>query len=252
MKKIPLLATLLMPLLLSAQSMPGQKNKSVIVFLHPLQGQIENFEKGLTQHNQTFHNGKDPIDVFEIVAGESTGEFAFAFRTPYSWSDVETISKSTQDKAHAADWDQNVGKYITTTTPRMFFENSDDSYLPANISEFGAELTSIYDIEIVPGKEMEFYAGIKKIKEMFKKNNSKEYYLIQKQIFGKGSHAIVIIPLPKGWESFEPNPDGEWPKMFKKAFPNEDFSAWIKKFDATQKSFNSFVVKLRKDLSSPM
>lgn len=94
-------------------------------------------------------------------------------------------------------------------------------------------MSVIYEIEIIPGKENDFYAGIKKIKEMYKKNNSKNYYLVQTRIFGKGSQAMVVAPLPNGWASLEENPDDDWAKMFKKAFPNEDYKAWSKKFNDT-------------------
>lgn len=252
MKRILLLATFIMPLLLNAQPMAGQKNKNIEIFLHPLQGQRDNVEKGLAHHNQTFHNGKDPIDVYEVITGDRTGDYAFVYRNFYSWSDVSATAKAAFEKDHAADWDQNVANYISNTAPRNFYEMSNDSYLPADLSELNSDLTTIYLIDIVPGKEDDFYAGVKKIKEMNQKNNSKNYYLIQSRLFGKGSQAMVVIPLLKGWESLEPGPDDDWSKMFKKAFPNEDYKAWIQKFNATQKSFESFVVRYRKDLSSPM
>jgi hypothetical protein len=205
----------------------------------------------LTHHNQTFHNGKDPIDVYEALTGPQTGEYAFVYRNSYSWADIDAATKSANEKDHSTDWFENVAKYAASDT-REFYQNSDDSYLPSDPSVLNTDLTAVYSIEIVPGKEKDFYAGIKKIKEMYQKNNSKDYFLVQSRIFGKGSQAMVIIPLPNGWESFEPNPNDDWSKLFKKAFPNEDYQAWSKKFEATQQSFNSFVVKLRKDLSSPM
>jgi len=251
MKKILLLTLLLIPVLLSAQNKPGKKDKTIIVYLHPLQGQSDNFEKGLAHHNQTFHNGKDPIDVYEVISGEQTGEFAFVYRNGYSWSDVDATSKNAEDKEHAADWDQNVAKYITYNAPRNFYAQSEDSYLPAEMSGMNPDLSVIYAIGIVPGKESEFYAGLKKIQEMHRKNNSKNYYLIQTRVFGKGNQVLVIIPLQNGWSSLEPDPNDDWAKMFKKAFPTEDYKAWEKKFEATQNAFESFVVKFRKDLSSP-
>lgn len=252
MKKLLLLSALLMPVLLSAQTNPGKKDKNIIIFLHPLQGQIDSFEKGLAHHNQTFHNGTNPIDVYEGLTGAQTGEFAFVYRNLYTWGEVDAASKSAEEKDHNADWDQNVAKYSTANSPRDIYAMSDDSYLPNDLSLLNTDLSVIYEIEIIPGKETDFYAAIKKIKEMYKKNNSKNYYLVQTRIFGKGSQAMVVAPLPNGWASLEENPDDDWVKMFKKAFPNEDYKVWLKKFNDTQKSFNTFVVKLRKDLSSPM
>jgi hypothetical protein len=251
MKKILLLASLFMPVLLSAQVKPGKKDKSIMIFLSPLQGQNDNLEKGLTHHNQTFHNGDNPVDVYEALTGERTGEYAFVYRNSYTWPDVEGAFKSSNQKDHAADWMQNVAKYATSDT-RDFYATSDDSYLPADPSALNTDLSVVYWIEIVPGKENDFYTGIKKIKTMYQKNNSKDYYLVQSSVFGKGSQVMVVIPLANGWASLERNPDTDWEKMFKKAFPGEDYQAWSKKFEATQKSFDSFVVKLRKDLSSPM
>ena len=129
---------------------------------------------------------------------------------------------------------------------------SDDSYFSANPSEMHTDLMGVYFIDINPGMESDFYAGTKKIKEMYKKSNTKNYFVIQTRMFGKGSQAVVLFPLPKGWASFEPGPNDDWSKMFKATFPKEDFNAWIKKFNSTQKSFESMVVKHRQDLSSPM
>lgn len=251
MKKILLLASLFMPMLLSAQTKPGKKDKGIIIFLHPLQGQSDNLQKGLAHHNQTFHTGNNPIDVYEALTGDATGDYAFVYPSGYTWADVESASNSANEKDHSTDWSENVAKYAASDT-RNFYATSDHSYLPSDPSVLNTDLSAVYSIEIVAGKEKDFYAAIRKIKEMHQKNNSKNYFIVQSRIFGKGSQAMVIVPLPNGWASFEPNPSDDWSKMFKKAFPNEDYQAWSKKFQATQQSFNSFVVKLRKDLSSPM
>ncbi len=252
MKKLLLLFALIVPMLLSAQTKTGKKNKTTIIFLHPLQGERENFEKGLAQHDKDFHKGDAAVDIYEVITGNRTGEYHFVYRNPSSWADVETSFSATNGKDHTSDWSQNVAKYITTASPRFFYEVSDDSYLPANLSEMHTDLMGVYFIDINPGMEEEFYARIKKIKEMNKKGNSKNYYLLQTRVFGKDSQVAVVFPWPKGWPSFEPDPNNDWPKLFKAAFPKEDFKAWMKKFNATQKSFESFVVKHRADLSSPM
>ncbi len=251
MKKILFLAALCLPMLLSAQSKPDQKNKHIFVFLQPLQGQGDNFEKGLTHHNQTFHNGTDPIDVYEGLTGEHTGKFAFVYRNGYSWQDINNLTKAAQDKDHSADWDQSVAKYASADAQREIYEVSDESYLPSDVSEMNTEMHGVYYLEVAQGKEDIFFASLKKIKEMYKKTNSKNYYLIQTRAFGKGTQVMVVFPLSKGWASFESNPDEDWSKMFKKAFPNEDFKAWSKKFTDSQKSSEAFVVTWRKDLSSP-
>lgn len=252
MKKFLLLVSLIVPMLLSAQTKPGKKNKSTIIILHPLQGQRENLEKGLTQHDQEFHKGDAAVDIYEVLTGDRTGEYHFVYRNPSSWADVETSMNAANEKGHSSDWSQNVAKYISTPSARFFYEVSDDSYLPSNPSEMHTDLMGVYLIDVNPGMDEDFYAGLKKLKEMFKKNNSKNYYLLQTLVFGKGSQVAVVFPLPNGWSSFEPDPNDDWSKMFKKAFPKEDFKIWIKRFNATQKSFESFVVKHRADLSSPM
>ena len=252
MKRLLLIVSILLPALLNAQPKPGQKNKSIFEFLRPLHGDADNFEKGLAHHNQTFHNGKDPVDIYEELTGDQTGEYAFVYRNFYTWSDVKNTTQAAENKDHAADWDQNVAKYAESNSPRVFYEMSEDSYLPPDMSNFNTDIQGVYLLEPTPGKEDVFYAGLKKIKEMYKKTNSKNYYIIQNRIFGKGNQTMVAFPLPEGWKSFEPDPANEWPVMFKKAFPNEDYKAWNKKFSDSQKSFDSFVVKWRKDLSSPM
>lgn len=252
MKKLLLLVALLAPVFLSAQQAAPKKNKTSVLVLHPLAGDIEGFEQALAQHNNKFHKDQGQVDIYEVLAGEHTGEYHFVYRNLSSWADVETTFNEVNEKSHADDWDQNVAKHLASPGTRYFYEASDDSYISPNPADMRTDLMGIYLIEINPGMETDFYAGLKKIKEMFKKNNSKNYYTIQTSKFGKGSQMAVVFPLAKGWASFEPNANDDWSKMFKTAFPNEDFKVWIKKFNSTQKSFESIVVKRRQDLSSPM
>lgn len=252
MKKLLLLVALLAPILLIAQKAAPKQNKTTVLVLHPLPGDREGFEQALAQHNNKFHKDQGKVDIFEVLTGDHTGEYHFVYRNPASWADVETSFNATNEKSHSDDWNENVAKHLSQPGKRFFYEASDDSYLPANPAEMYTDLVGLYLIDINPGMEEDFFAGIKKIKEMYKKGNSKNYYAIQVSAFGKGTQVSVVFPLPKGWVSFEPNPNDDWSKLFKAAFPKEDFKAWMKKFNSTQKSFESMVVKHRQDLSSPM
>lgn len=252
MKKILLLAILLFPLMLLAQEGAGKKNKNIVILLKPLKGERANFEKGLAQHCKLFHSGDNAIDIYEVISGDRTGEFHFVYRNQFAWADIESVAKKADEKSHDEDWTQNVDKYIDGDTPRYFYEISDNSYLSSDMSEMNTEMLGIYLIETNPGMEKEFDEGVKKIAEMYRKNNSKSYFLMQTRVFGKENQVVVVFPLPKGLASLEPDPNDDWSKMFKKAFPKEDFGAWIKKFNATQKSFESLLVRYRKDLSTPM
>ncbi|MEO8112056.1 MAG: hypothetical protein ABI594_18550 [Ginsengibacter sp.] len=156
MKKLLVLFTLLTPVLLSAQQTAPKKNKTTVIVLHPIPTDRDAFEQGLAQHDKQFHTGEGPVDIYEVLTGNHTGEYHFVYRNPASWTDIETAFNAVDQKSHS------------------------------------------------------------------------------------------------GWASFEPDPNAEWPKLFKAAFPKEDFKAWIKKFNGTQKSFESMVVKHRTDLSSPM
>ncbi len=211
----------------------------------------QEFEQGLAQHDKEFHKGQAAIDIYEVLVGSRTGEYHFVYRNAASWADVETAFSAVNDKGHSDDWSLNVAKHLSGETPRFFYEVSDDSYMSSNPAEMGTDLMGVYLIEINPGMEEDFFGAIKKIKEMYQKNNSKNYYIIQSSSFGKGAEVVVVFPLAKGWASFEPDPNADWAKLFKAAFPKEDYKAWLKKFNASQKSFESFVVKHRADLSSP-
>jgi hypothetical protein len=252
MKRLLLLLALFAPILLMGQKAAPKQNKTTVLVLHPLPGDNEGFEQTLAQHNNQFHKDNGQVDIFEVLTGDHTGEYHFVYRNPASWADVETAFNATNEKSHSDDWNQNVAKHLSGAGKRFFYEMSDDSYLPPDPAGMRADLMGLYLIDINPGMEEDFFAGIQKIKEMYKKGNSKNYYAIQTSAFGKGSQVAVVFPLPKGWASFEPNPNDDWSKMFKAAFPKEDFKAWMKKFNSAQKSFESLVVKRRPDLSSPM
>ena len=252
MKKLLFLAAFLAPILLIGQKTAPKQNKTTVLVLHPLAGDREGFEQALAQHNNKFHKDQGQVDIFEVLTGDHTGDYHFVYRSPASWADVETAFSATNEKSHSDDWNQNVAKHLSGAGKRFFYEASDDSYLPSGPAEMRTDLVGLYLIDINPGMEDDFFAGIKKIKEMYKKSNSKNHYAIETSAFGKGTQVSVVFPLPKGWASFEPDPNGDWSKMFKVAFPKEDFKAWMKKFNDSQKSFESMVIKHRQDLSSPM
>lgn len=80
MKKLLLLFSLAIPMLLCAQTKAPKKNKLTVITLHPLQNETENFEKGLALHNKTFHSGDAAIDIYQVLVGDRTGEFHFVYR----------------------------------------------------------------------------------------------------------------------------------------------------------------------------
>lgn len=252
MKKLLLLLALLAPMLLIAQKDAPKQDKTTVLILHPMQSDRQGFEQALAQHNNKFHKDQGQVDIYEVLTGDRTGEYHFVYRNPASWADIATAFDAANEKSHSDDWTQNVASHLSHAATRFIYEMSDDSYLSATPSEMSTDLMGLYLIDINPGMEADFFAAIKKIKEMYKKSNSKNYYAIQVNTFGKGTQVAVVFPLAKGWASFEPDPNAEWSKMFKAAFPKEDFKAWSKKFNETQKSFESMVVKHRQDLSSPM
>lgn len=252
MKKLLLIIALSSPMLLSAQGDAPKKNKVGVDILHPLHNERNDFERSLAQHNKEFHKGESAVDIYEVLTGNHTGEYHFVFRNPNSWAGVETGFNAANDKSHSADWQMNVAKHLSEDAPFFIYEVSDDSYMSSNPADMHSELMGVYLIDINPGMEEDFFGSLKKIKEMYQKGNSKNYYFIQTSSFGKGTQVVVVFPLAKGWASFEPDPNADWDKLFKAAFPKEDFKTWLKKFNGSQKSFESMVVKHRADLSSPM
>jgi len=252
MKRLLLLGILLSPVLLNSQGETPKKNKMGVVVMRPTAKEKHDFERNLAQHNKDFHKGQAAVDIYEVLVGERTGEFHFVFRNQVSWDQFEAGYKAAQEKDHSADWDLNVATHLSGESPFFIYETSEDSYMPANPAEMTADMWGLYLIDIKMGMEEDFFTAVKKIKEMYQKNNSKNYYFMHTRAFGNGTQVAVVFPLAKGWASFEPNPNDDWAKMFKTAFPKEDYKAWLKKLNDSQKSFESMVVKHRKDLSSPM
>lgn len=252
MKRILFFVALLSPLLLCAQGNAPKENKIAVEILHPLNMHENDFERGLAQHIKDYHKGNLAVNIFEVLTGKRRGEFHFVFRNRFSWTNIHSAFDAAGESGHSADWTTNVGRHISNDIPLYIYEESDDSYKSSNPADMHTDMLGLYLIELNMGMEEDFYAAIKKVKEMYQKSNSKNYYQILSNSFGEGSQVVVVFPLPNGWASFEPNPDDGWDKMFKAAFPKEDFKAWIKKFNSTQKSFESLVVKFRPDLSSPL
>jgi hypothetical protein len=243
---------LLIPAITTAQENAGpKKNKIGVYFMTPNPVHQTDFERNLARHIKEFHTGRSAVDIYEGLVGNRTGHFFMGDRAPSSWAEVEA-NNDVRQKDHSTDWEKNISIYLSKEGPYQIYELSDDSFIPASMADMpNVDKWGVYFIDINQGMEEDFFAGIKKIKEIYQKNSSKEYYYIFTRVFGNGTQVAVNFPLTKGMASFEPDPNTELANMFKKAFPKEDYKAWFKKFISTNKSFESMVMLHRKDLSSP-
>jgi len=234
---------------LGQASQSPNKNKIAALIVRPDRKHLTDLERNLPKHHKEYHKGDLAVDVYEVMTGPRTGELHIVSRTTRSWTEMEKDARRTPD--HVVDWERNISPFLTQEGPSEFVEWGENSYLPANPADVPqAEKLEVIFIDVQPGMDEEFNAGMKKIKEMFQKNNSKVYYNAGTRAFGIGSQTVIVVPLAKGLESLEPDPASAWPTMFKNAFPKEDFAAWMKKFNSTQQKFESFLVLHRKDLSS--
>jgi hypothetical protein len=254
MKKIFLLV-----LIASSFSVYAQKTLTTVNTVKPKKGQKMAFEAAYKVHVAKFHPSGDGIAVYEILSGPHMGKYHLA--GPYSA--FEDFDKERPDAAaHNLDLDKNFFPYLEETenaTYRFIDSLSINPAFGAGAEKFqvtvrhlkmGANQTNMR-------REASRTAKVaKNMKTRFWENLSVSVFDMQWD--GSDQTMVEIRSLKDGFKSLEQNYYGASPAgspsfrdEYVKMYSHTDWDTRVKDLDGMNEKVEIYIMRLRKDLSSP-
>lgn len=251
MRILTLTGALLVASSLFAQS-NQQKNLFGVAVVKPKDGQGLAFESAWVTHLKKFHNGKSAREVYEIVSGDHTGELQLV-EGPLDYADMDV--EMPNSKAHDQDFASTVSSKLAMDKEGYMYKYIDTLSSTADpIVDKGIQTT----YHIKPDKMQEFLREVRRTILINKKINSPYQYASYLQQWA-GSEPVLVVrrPLKNGFKELDPAFFPSTTDAFKKAYIEAyGQSDWDKRsapdgIYTMINSYEQFLVKYRKDLSTP-
>jgi hypothetical protein len=250
---------LLLVLMASSFSVYAQKTLTTVNTVKPKKGQKMAFEAAYKVHVAKFHPSGDGIMVYEILSGPHMGKYHLA--GPYQA--FEDFDKERPDAAaHNLDLDKNFFPYLEETE-NATFRFIDSLSIQPELGA-GAEKFQVTVRHLKMGanqnnlrREMSRLAKVAKVLKMpFWKNLSVAVFDMQWD--GSDQTIVEIRSLKDGFKSLEQNYYGVTPAgtpslrdEYAKMYSHSDWDTRVKDLDGMNEKVENYIMKLRKDLSSP-
>jgi hypothetical protein len=228
-----------------AQQNPG--TLAVLEFQTPKNGMVSQYEQGRKQkaawHKQ--QNDSQPLFVWEIVSGESTGTYIVG-RNGQHWADLDKPTIPLQ--ADLDEYNKSIGQYVGSLVTRYYdylpkVSNLNMSGTPSKYSE-----VQIYYVKI--GHESDFQTAIARVSAAIDKtkwpSEAGWYELVNGGRFGE---FVLVLP-HKNWADFENKPNMKpFREMLKEGLGQEESDSVMRMFDTSIEGGMSQIIEFRQDLS---
>jgi hypothetical protein len=217
--------------------------------VQPKMGQGKAYEKAWKAHVIKFHNGNDKRYAEEIMSGPNAGSILIA-SGPYSMADLDKVRANAD--AHSSDYDVTVGPSVGTFTQWGTYRWADTlSYNGTSTAE--KFITTVYHLK--PGKASDFIAEIKRSIAVNKKINSPSSYNAYVKMWSGSSPEIVIVTnLKDGFKQldngFNPTMGKDFQNAYVQEYGQEMWDKRVKLLPEIMTSWDTYISKNRKDLSS--
>jgi hypothetical protein len=243
----------LLTMLLWATSPFGQvKNLYGVALVQPKSGQAQTFETSWKTHLTKFHNGDSKRKVYEIISGDHAGTFQLV-EGPFTYADMDV------EKANAKIHDND---FFTTVSAKLQMDKEGYTYrwidtLSYNYKDVKATKLMQTNYNVKPGKLQDFLKEFRRsivVNEQIKNPISYNTYLLM--FAGSKQQLVFRRALKDGFKELEANYYPSTTEAFKAGYIKQyGQEAWDKRsgngaiYDHVD-SFETFLVKERKDLSS--
>jgi len=143
-------------------------------YMRAKSGHSDMFKKGLTAHNQKYHN-VDPykIYVWEVLTGPNSGTY-FTALGPVSFTQLD---KRPDSPEHNADWQNNVEVHMDYVGESSYWRRDTTlNYTPAGSDDFGK--SRIRYVTLNPDESDRWEEQQEKVIEVFKAKNYPAAYAV--------------------------------------------------------------------------
>jgi hypothetical protein len=217
----------------------------------PKMGKSTAFETRWKAHMAKFHGKEDGRFVYEILSGDNTGGYLL-MEGPTSFADMD--KEKANSKAHGADFDDNV-------TPTLEKISGSNTYRWIDTLSYNGKsntdkfVTTVYHVKsgMAPDLTAEIKRSIR-VNTIIKSPSS--YNTYSKLWAGSSPEIVVITNLKDGFKQLDNNFTPSMANTFKDAYIKEyGQEVWdkrVKLIPEITNSYETYISKLRKDLSTEM
>jgi len=238
-------------LLLSTVYGFSQKTLYGVALVLPKSGQAHAFEAAWKTHLTKYYNGDSKRAVYEIVTGDNTGTYQL-IEGPFAYADMDKEMPSAKVRS------QN---FFSTVSPKLEVDKEGYTYrwidtLSYNYKDVQATKYAQTNYNVKPGKMADLLKEIRRavlINEQIKSPVSYTGYAMM--FAGSKQQFVVRSALKEGFKQLETNFFPGNTEAFKAAYVKTyGQEAWDKRSGGSiyeyVDSFDQFLIKYRKDLSS--
>lgn len=217
----------------------------------PKMGKTADFETKWKAHLAKFHGQDNSRMVYEILSGDNAGSYLLT-QGPTSFADMD--KERANNKAHDLDYDNNV-------PPALEKSSGDYTYRWADTLSYNGKMntdkfiTTVYHLKA--GKGPDLTAEIKRsinVNTIIKSPSSYNTYI--KLWAGSKPEIVTVTNLKDGFKqldnNFTPSMSNTFKDAYIKEYGQEMWDKRLKLLTEITESFDVYISKFRKDLSTTM
>lgn len=212
-------------------------------------GKTATFERQWKAHHAKFHGKNDSRAVYEILSGDNAGAFLLV-HGPSSFADLD--KEGPTDVAHNLDYDNNVTSSIDKSSGSYTYRHVDSLSYNGNVVA-DKYLTNVFNVKM--GKMPDLVAETKRAISINNKIKSPASYNTYMKIWpGSNPQLVIITNLKDGFKQLDSefNPQGtKFRDAYIKEYGQEEWDKRGKLLPEILVSLETYISKLRKDLSTP-
>lgn len=230
----------------------GQGNTLYSVLrVTPKMGKTSAFESKWKTHHAKYHAKDDGRMVFQILSGDNAGSFLLV-HGPTSFANMD--KERATDAAHDLDYESTITPSVEKTSGSYTFRWADTLSYNGTVKA-DKFLTTVYHVK--SGRLSDLITEIKrsvKVNSLIKSPSSSNTYI--QQWGGSHPEVVIISNLKDGFKQldngFSPSMSNAFKDTYIKEYGQSDWDRRMKLLPEITDSYDVYISKLRKDMSTTM
>ena len=230
---------------ISQNVLAQDKNLAEIYFIKVKTGQDAEFEAAIKAHAEWRKQAGDPWDWFvhQVVNGENLGEYVIR-SGGHTWADFDSYEEF--GAKASVEFFKTVGPHMEKS--RNIITRVDTTNINWYPTPSEVNLISVITYHLKPGQAQVFTTAVNKFHTAIVENNYKAYHAFEWLVNGwTGPRVSLVLPY-KNWAEMQGPPESFNDFMARVLGP-EEVKQIGQDFAGTYNSIESFVLRIRRDLS---
>lgn len=225
----------------------AQNNPQIIRtnYFDPKPGQSAQFEKGLKDHTDRFHQSVDhAINTWQVIAGDRTGQFLRTTRLQ-GWADFDGYQDLPGDQSH---WNRSVEPHLQDIGGNVYWKFVPE--LSFNPPQSTPKMFAVWIVQYKAGGWKKHHDALLKVRQAQKDNNSTSQVMVYaKAVGGEGRIYAFLNPLDS-WADLNPEAMNLF-EMLEASFGEGEGAKVLQARSEAVEKYESEVILFRADMSTP-